>query len=172
MSNIKIKGVYDDQHKLLDGIRHLNSKGIKIDNVYTPFPIHGIDDVLGIKPTRISTAAFIYGLTGLASALLMMWYMMIQDWPINIGGKPNFSLLQNIPAFIPISFEITVLFAAHGMVLTFLLVSKLYPGSKAYIAHPRVTDDKMVVEVMMDPSKADALSTMFKETGAVEVIGQ
>jgi hypothetical protein len=172
MSNIKIKGVYDDEHKLLEGIRHLNSNGIKIDNVFSPFPVHGIDKLLNIKPSRLSTAAFLFGITGTSLALLMMWYMMIHDWPVNIGGKPNFSLIQNIPAFIPITFELTVLCAAHGMVLTFLLASKLYPGSKAYVAHPRVTDDKMVVEVMMDPSKAEALSAMFKETGAVEVIGQ
>lgn len=171
MNNIKIKGIYDDEHKLLEGIRHLNTKGVKIHNVFSPFPIHGIDKELGIKPTRLSTAAFIYGALGLFLSLLMMWYMMIQDWPINIGGKPNFSLLQNVPAFVPISFEITVLFAAHGMVLTFFLASRLYPGSKAYIAHPRVTDDKMVLEVMLDnASKSDALGVMFKETGAVEII--
>ena len=53
--------------------------------------------------------------------LLMMWYMMIEDWPMIIGGKPNFSLLQNLLAFIPITFEMTVFFAAHLMVLTYLI---------------------------------------------------
>ena len=76
-----------------------------INEVYSPFPIHGLDHALGLKPTRLAITSFIYGCTGLSLALLMMWYMMIEDWPMIIGGKPNFSLLQNLPAFIPVTFD-------------------------------------------------------------------
>jgi hypothetical protein len=65
--------------------------------------------VLSIPKTRISTAAFFYGVTGTTLGFLMMWYMNVQDWPMDIGGKPSFSLLTNLPAFVPVGFEITIL---------------------------------------------------------------
>jgi hypothetical protein len=100
----------------------------------------------------------------------MMWFMLIYDWPMNIGGKPSFSLLQNLPAFIPITFEITVLCAAHGMVITFLLASKLFPGVKAYVAHPRVTNDKLVIMFETDDDKADELQADLMNRGAEEIL--
>ncbi len=166
-----IKGVFADGDMLKEAVQELNEKGITIRNVYSPFPIHGIDKLLGIKPTRLSIAAFIYGATGTSMALLMMWFMMVSDWPMNIGGKPNFTLLQNLPAFIPITFEITVLFAAHGMVITFLLVSKILPGATAYVSHPRVTDDKLVIEVEMNQSDShEQAAQIMKLHGAEEVL--
>jgi hypothetical protein len=72
--------------------------------------------------------AFLYGLTGLTLATLGMRYFMVVDWPMNIGGKPNFTYLDNILAFVPISFEFTVLCAAHGMAITYLLLNKTLPG--------------------------------------------
>ena len=105
MSKKVIYGLYDDDDTVLQAVKDIRKKGIHIDEVYSPFPIHGLDHALGLKPTRLAITSFIYGCTGLSLALLMMWYMMIEDWPMNIGGKPNFTLLDNLPAFIPITFE-------------------------------------------------------------------
>src|SRR5438552_1770357 len=120
-----IYGIYDDEDVLVKGIEHLQAQGVNVTNVQSPFPVHGIEKLLHIPRTRISICAFLYGVTGTALALLMMWYMMIHDWHINIGGKPEFYLYMNLPAFIPVTFESTVLCAAHGMFITFLLRSKL-----------------------------------------------
>lgn len=115
MSKVAIHAIYDDEEPLMATAKELRSKGIKVKDVYSPFPIHGIDPVIGTPRTRIAICAFIYGLTGMCLATLMMWYMMIHDWPTDVGGKPSFAYYMNVPAFIPITFEATVLCAAHGM---------------------------------------------------------
>lgn len=166
-----IYALYNDDHVLYEGAKKLVAKGVKIKDVFSPFPIHGIDPIIGIRKTRIAICAFIYGLTGMSLALLGMWYFMIEDWPMNIGGKPNYSLLQNLPAFIPIVFEITVLMAAHGMILTTFIRNKTLPGMKAKNPDPRTTDDMFAVE--FDLSKQtineEDLLAELKATGAVEI---
>ena len=110
------------------------AKGVKIADTFSPFPIHGIDPIIGIKNTRLGIMSFIYGLTGLVLATIGMRFFMIDDWPMNIGGKPNFSYLENILSFIPVTFEFTVLCAAHGMAITYLIAltkHSWYAGSKS-----------------------------------------
>ena len=82
--------MYDDDATLLHGAEKLVAKGVHIKEVFSPFPIHGIDPVIGVRKTRLAICAFIYGLTGMSLALIGMYYFMIQDWPMNIGGKPNY----------------------------------------------------------------------------------
>jgi hypothetical protein len=167
----RIYGVFDDEEVLKEGIIKLKEKGAVCRDVQSPFPIHGVEKLLGIPRTRISITSFMYGITGTSLALLMTWYMMVHDWPINIGGKPNFMLYLNLPAFIPVTFEMTVFCAAHGMALTFLLRSKLLPGVTAPIPHKRITDDKFVLHVdVKDAGKVDEVSGLIRSTGASEVI--
>lgn len=167
----RIYGVFDDEEILLSAIPSLKSKGVDCKDVQSPFPIHGIEKVIGVPRTRISITSFLYGITGTSLALLMTWYMMIEDWPINIGGKPNFAFYLNLPAFIPVTFEMTVFCAAHGMAITFLLRSKLLPGVTAPVPHPRITDDKFILHVdVKDESKLDEVSAQLKGAGASEVL--
>ena len=148
MSKIAIHAIYDDEEPLMETAKELRTKGIKVKEVFSPFPIHGIDALIGVPRTRIAICAFIYGITGMSLGTLMMWYMNIHDWPTDIGGKPSFAYYMNVPAFIPITFECTVFCAAHGMVITHFLRSWLIPGAKAKNPDPRTTDDKflMIVE--------------------------
>lgn len=173
MSNKKtILAVYNDPDDTLSSVHHLRHKGVTIREVYTPFPVHGLDKALGLKPTRISTIAFFYGLTGTSLALWMMTYMLVCDWPINIGGKPNFSLFTNLPAFIPVTFEFTVLCAAHLMNFTYLYRTRLFPGLKAKNPDKRSTDDKFVMEIVLDDNtnlSAEDLKSLIRETAAEEV---
>lgn len=166
-----IYGVFDDEEILMNAIPALKSQGVACKDVQSPFPIHGIESLIGVPRTRISIASFMYGITGTSLALLMVWYMMITDWPINIGGKPNFALYLNLPAFIPVTFEMTVFCAAHGMALTFLLRSKLLPGVTAPIPHPRITNDKFVLHVeLKDENAVNDVSSKLKSAGASEVL--
>jgi hypothetical protein len=172
MSDKVIYVMYDDDEVLKDGAKKLVSKGVKINEVFSPFPIHGIDPIIGIKQTRLGIMAFLYGLTGLTVATLGMRYFMVVDWPMNIGGKPNFSYLQNILAFVPITFEFTVLCAAHGMAITYLLLNKTLPGMPAQNPDPRTTDDKFVMEIRLNenPSMSEGdLDAIIKETGFIEI---
>ena len=172
MADTVFYAMYDDDDVLKDGAKKLVSKGVKINEVFSPFPIHGIDPIIGVKNTRLGIMAFIYGLTGLTLATIGMRYFMIVDWPMNIGGKPNFSYMENILSFIPISFEFTVICAAHGMAITYFLRNKTLPGMPAQNPDPRTTDDRFVMELRASEnsnfSEVD-IQNMLKETGIVEL---
>lgn len=171
MADRVIYAMYDDEEILKDGAKALVAKGIKVEEVFSPFPIHGIDPIIGVEQTRLGIFSFIYGLIGLTLATLGMWYFMINDWPMNIGGKPSFSYLENMMSFIPISFEFTVLCAAHGMAITYLIANRTLPGMKATNPDPRTTDDKFVMELRTSQNtqfSADELETMVKSTGIIE----
>ncbi len=163
--------MYDDDDKLMAAAKALVAKGIRIKDVYSPFPVHGLDPVIGIKRTRLAIASFMYAMTGTSLALLGMWYFMIQDWPMNIGGKPSFSLLENVTAFIPVTFEFSVLCGAHGMAITYLLRNGTLPGMPASNPDPRTTDDKFVVEITTDNNSmsADELEAAIRATDLLEL---
>ncbi len=167
MSNKVIHAIFDDDDVLLLAVKKVREAKYQIEEVFTPFPVHGLDKAMGLKNTRIAITAFIYGLTGLAFAVWMMNYMMIEDWPQNIGGKPNFSYAENMPAFVPIMFELTVFFAAHLMVITFYLRSKIGPFVKASNPDPRTTDDKFLMEVVVEGDEKE-ITDLLSKSGAIE----
>ena len=172
MSDTIIYAMYDDDDKLVDGAKMLVSKGIHVNEVFSPMPIHGIDDVIGVRHTRLGIDAFLYGLTGLMLATLGMKYFMIDDWMMNIGGKPSFSYLENLPAFIPITFEFTVLCAAHGMAITYFLRNGTLPGMPATNPDPRTTDDRFVMEIRTSENSkysASDIQALVRSTDFVEL---
>ena len=163
--------MYDDDAKVMTAAGKLVGQGIRVKDVYSPFPIHGIDPVIGIKRTRLAICSFMYAMTGTSLALLGMWYFMINDWPMNIGGKPSFSLIENVTAFIPVTFEFSVLCGAHGMAITYLLRNGTLPGMPASNPDPRTTDDKFVVEITTDNNSmsADELEAAIRATDLLEL---
>lgn len=167
-SNKLIHALYDDDDTLLSAVKMIRSQKHEIDEVYTPFPVHGLDKALGLKPTRLAILSFIYGCIGFSFAIFMMNYIMIVDWPQNIGGKPSFSFIENMPSFVPIMFELTVFFAAHLMVITFYLRSKLWPFKEAENPLPSTTDDKFLIEIKFH-GDGKALKAAVKKTDVLEV---
>jgi hypothetical protein len=162
-----VVGIYDDEDVLLDGIKKVRDSGVKIQEVYSPFPVHGIDDALGYKKTRLPIAAFMFGITGTGLALLMQIWMLGFDWPMIIGGK-NFA---SLPPFIPVTFELTVLLSALGMVGTFMIVNDMKPYKWPRQYDIRSTDDKHVMAIDLASNKGkskDELLRILKESGASE----
>ena len=172
MSNKILYAIYDDDDVILSAVKEIRSKDIEISEVYSPFPIHGLDHALGLKETRLAITAFIYGCIGLTFGGLLIYYIMIsgvgKSWPMNIGGKPNFTFYHNLPSFVPIMFECTVLFAGHLMSITYLFRNKLYPGSSAKSPDPRTTDDKFLMEIEIDNNEKEVVE-LLKKTGATEI---
>ena len=168
MSDKVIHAIYDDDDVLLKAVKEVREANHHIDEVYTPFPVHGLDKAMGLANTRIAITAFLYGITGLGFSVWMMNYMMIDDWPQNIGGKPSFSYVENMPAFVPIMFELTVFFAAHLMVMTFYIRSKIGPWVEASNPDPRTTDNMFLMEVPVTGDEKE-LETFLTKTGAVEI---
>ena len=168
MSNKVIHAFYNDDEVVLDAVKKVRAAHYHIEEVFCPFPVHGLDKAMGLAPTRLAIAAFMFGVLGLGTAIWMTNYMMIQDWPQDIGGKPNFSWWLNMPAFVPILFELTVFFAAHLMVITFYMRSRIWPFKKAENPDPRTTDDHFLMEIPVDNNEEE-LTSLLKETGAVEI---
>ncbi len=161
-------GVFNDEDVLLTAVSKIRASGVKIHEVYSPFPVHGLDDALGYKRSRLPIAAFLFGMTGTSLALLMQIWMLGYDWPMIIGGKNYASL----PPFIPVTFELTVLLAALGMVGTFMIVSDMKPYGWPRQFDVRSTDDKHVMAIDVDVNSAksrDEITRILRDAGASEV---
>src|SRR3954471_1585141 len=161
-----VVGNFYDEQVLFPAVKQVRRRGYKIHDVYTPMPIHGLDAAMGLRDTSLHTAGFIYGITGTCTALGFISWALTYDWPLNFGGKPFFAL----PAWIPITFELTVLFASVGMVLTFCYLCQLAPFVKKDHFNLRSTDDQftMVIECTDKTNVAD-LQEFLKSTGAFDV---
>ncbi|WP_343304584.1 DUF3341 domain-containing protein [Chitinophaga niabensis] len=161
-----VVGSFDDEAVLFPAVKKVRSAGYKIHDVYTPFPVHGLDHAMGLRETSLHTAGFIYGITGTTTALSFMSWVFTTDWPMNIGGKPHFPL----PAFIPITFELTVLFAAVGMVMTFMYLCQLAPFVKKHVFHPRQSDDLFVMVIeLTEKTRAEEVKAYLDSVGAKEI---
>lgn len=168
MASKVIQAMYTDDDVLMAAVKKVKAAHHHIEEIYTPFPVHGLDKAMGLEPTKIAIAAFMYGCLGLIVAITMMNFIMISDWPQDIGGKPSFSYIENMPAFVPIMFELTVFFAAHLMVITFYMRSRLWPFKNAENPDPRTTDDHFLMEIGMHNNEKE-LTALLQETGAVEI---
>jgi|TARA_B110000495_G_C22974266_1_gene572091 hypothetical protein len=168
MSKNTIYGIFDCEEVLLSSVKEIRENKIEIIEVYSPFPVHGLDKALGLKETRMAITAFIYGCIGISLASLMIYNIMIIDWAQNIGGKPNFSFYHNMPSFIPIMFECTVLFAAHLMSITYLIRNGLYPGGTSDSPDERTTDDKFLMVIDVD-GDTKLVKDLLLKTGASEI---
>lgn len=162
-----VLGVFDDEDVLLDAVGKVKGKGVKIHEVYSPFPVHGLDEALGYKKTRLPIAAFLFGMTGTSLALIMQIWMLGYDWPMIIGGK-NFA---SLPPFIPVTFELTVLLSALGMVATFLIVSDMKPYKWPQQFDIRSTDNKHIMAIDLATNKLSKqdIGAILKDSGAQEV---
>lgn len=170
MSDTKnfVLGVFDDEDILLKAVGKVRGAGVKIHEVYSPFPVHGLDEELGYKRSRLPIAAFMFGALGTTLALVMQVWMLGIDWPMIIGGKNHVAL----PDFVPVTFELTVLLAAFGMVGTFLVSSDLKPWKDPKLMDIRITDDKHIMAIDLGKNKAmeaAKINSLLKDSGAVEV---
>ncbi|WP_375584183.1 DUF3341 domain-containing protein [Cyclobacterium xiamenense] len=163
-----ILGVFDDEDILLNAVKEVRATGIRIHEVFSPYPVHGLDEELGYRRSRLPIAAFLFGLLGTTLALTMQFYMMKFDWPMIIGGKDHAAF----PDFIPVTFELTVLLAAFGMVGVFMISSNLKPWGQPRIFDLRSTDDKhiMAIDIATNASvDLEKIKDALKNFGATEV---
>jgi hypothetical protein len=163
-----VLGIYDDEDVLLNAVTQVRESGVRIHEVYSPYPVHGLEHNLGYRRSRLPIAAFLFGLLGTTLALTMQFYMMKYDWPMIIGGKDHAAF----PAFIPVTFELTVLLAAFGMVGVFLVSSNLKPWGQARIFDIRSTDDKHVMAIDLVHNshlEREKIVDVLKSSGATEV---
>lgn len=145
---------YDTPDQLVSAAKKVRDAGFEKWDTYSPFPVHGIDAAMGIKMTILPWFTLIAGLTGLATAITMQWWMNAYDYPWIVSGKPIWS----IPANVPIMFELTVLFSAITTLVGMLMLNGL-----PHPSHPldmvkrfaRVTDDKFFLLIQAADAKFD-----------------
>jgi hypothetical protein len=134
-------GIFADERDILQATRESRARGWKIADVYAPYAVHGLDKAMGLAPSKLPWVCFLLGLLGAGAKVWFEYWTTASDWPVNVGGKP----WNSLPAFVPITFEVMVLFAGISTVIAFLLVSRLRPWRKAQVVHPGVTDDRFAL---------------------------
>jgi len=160
-----IYGLYNDETEILSAVKEANSQHLEIMDVLSPFPIHGLDPLLGLSESRLHIAGFCFGITGTLVAFLFMSWTLGVDWQVIYGGKPYWP----VPSFIPITFELTVLFASVGMVTTFYTICGLGPGVNNPIIDKRITDNKFCIAFDANASDHDVVRNFLTTTGASEI---
>jgi hypothetical protein len=161
-------GLYNDEVELMGAIRSAKDRHLEIMDVYSPFPIHGMDEALEMEESRLHIVGFVFGMLGTLTAFLGMTWIFTSDWPTIFGGKPYWS----VPAFIPITFELTVLFSGIGMTVVFYIICGMGFGVNNPVLDDRLTDDKFALAFRTNgygEDKVDELKGFLKDTGAVEV---
>lgn len=167
MSRRVLLGIFEREEDILEATRVTRARGLKILDVYSPYAVHGLEAAMGLKPSRLPWICF---LAAVAGAVLKLWFEFwttMVDWPVNVGGKP----WNSLPAFIPVTFEVMVLSAGLTTVAAFLLVSRLWPGKRAVVPVPQVTDNRFVLVVEETDAAFDPLGVrrLFEGLNAISV---
>lgn len=164
--NKMLIGVWEDEDKLVETATALKEAGIKVQDIYTPYPVHGLDRIIGVKRSNLSVIAFICGATGFSLAFLMIWYMYLHDWPMDIGNKP----VKFTPSWVPILFESTVLCTAFGMAFFFFWRNRMVHGIKPELLDERQTDDRLIVAIeTSSASEEQKVKEIFNKYSPVEI---
>lgn len=161
-------GVFEEEGKLIASLKNLDEKGIRIHEVFTPYPIHDVIKILKRK-SLLPTAGLIYGLTGAVAVLAFLYYTSVIDWPIVYGGKP----FNSFPSFIIITIVLTIFIVTITSLGTFSARSKLVPGNTNLIFDERATDDKFIIVIAdneVEPGQFTEASEWMKKDGAIEVV--
>ncbi len=156
---------FECDEKVLHATEKVVAKNIDIYDIYTPFPVHGLDEAMGIKRSILPYVTLLAGLTGMILAFSFQMWVFNISWPVNFGGKP----FMSVPSFLPITFEFTVLLGAHTTVAAFLAINKLFPGKQPTIIDPAQTEDKFIMAIDKEKANVDDLTNLLKEQGAVQV---
>ena len=168
MSRTLLLGTFANEHDLVAATMAARERAYPIVDAYTPYPVHGLDKAMGLKPSRRSVFCFVMGVAGVGLAMLLQHWTMAIDWPINVGGRP----FNSWPAYVPVAFEVLVLLAGFGVVFAFFGVCRLFPGKAANLAGASVTNDRfvLVIEAIGAAADSDAVLLLYREHNAVEAL--
>jgi hypothetical protein len=168
MSRRVLVAAFDDERRLLAALAHARAHGHEVLDVHAPYPVHGLPEALGERPSRLPWACLAGGLVGLAAGWALQVWTSATDWPLNVGGKP----VNSAPAFVPVAFELTILLAGLGVVAAFFLVERRRTPTPPVACRARATDDRFLVSIGARDATFDgeALGRLYRERlGACEV---
>ena len=143
MSQRILVATFDDEGDLLNAVTAVRRQGLRIEDAFTPYAVHGLDQAMGLRPSRLTWVCFVFGMAGAVGMLWFEHWVAAVSWPVNVGGKP----WNSLPSDVPVAFEAAVLLAGFGSVFALFAVSRLYPGKQASVSHPGSTDDRFVLVI-------------------------
>jgi hypothetical protein len=158
-------GVFDEEEAMLTAFRRMKEEALEIEDVFTPYPIHEVLDNHG-KKSKITIVGWFYGLFAALGVLAFLFYTAVIDWPLNYGGKPS----SAFPSFLVVTIILTIFSITILSLATFSWRANLWPSNEKPIYHERATDDKFVILVKKDKVDQKKAATLFKETGASEIL--
>lgn len=144
-------GTFARDQDLLEAVRAAKQRGLPIVDAFSPYPVHGMEEAMGLKPSRLGWFCFACGAVGVVAAMVLQYWTMAIDWPINVGGRP----FNSWPAFVPVAFELLVLFGGFGVVFAFFGVSRLFPGKQAVLPSAQVSNDRFVLVIEASGAAVD-----------------
>lgn len=155
------------EEDLLAASTEARTAGFEIHDVYTPYPVHGMDEAVGLKPSKLTWIAIGAGALGLGAGLALQIWTSVYDWPLNVGGKP----FNSFPLFIPVTFELTVLFSGLIAIGVLLARNRMWLFSKRLV-FDRVTDDRFVMVLKQSDASFDLSRALeiFERHGSGKVI--
>ena len=158
---------FRDPDSLLRAVRGVRARKLAIHDVYAPYPVHNLDEAMGIRRTRLPLVTLVAGACALSFSFCFQFYAAVLDWPLNVGGKPDNSAL----AFLPVTFELTVLVSGLATVAALLVRARLFPGKKELLPVPGITDDKFALVLRQRAGNFDAVfaSSLVESAGAEDV---
>jgi len=167
MSNLLLVGTFEHEDDILSATKAVREEGYRIVDVYAPYAGHGLDRAMGLRPSRLPWVCFLLGLLGAGAKVWFEFWTTATDWPVNVGGKP----WNSLPAFVPITFEVMVLFAGLSTVFAFFLVSRLHPGRKAKLIAGGITNDRfaLVLEQADAAFSVDAVRNLLERHNVISV---
>ena len=164
-----ILGIFEEEGLLLAALKIIRNKNIEVTEVYTPYPIHEVFEIMKRK-TKLQIATFLFAAFGLVLSYVFIYWTSVISYPLTYGGKPYHA----IPSFIIICFVTTICVAILLSVITFFIRSRLYPGKKPTIIDHRITDNAFVILIDIQPEttsdKIKTINSLLMKNGAVEVI--
>ena len=164
-----ILGIFEEEGLLIAALKNIRNKNIEVTEVYTPYPIHEVFEIMKRK-TKLQIATFLFAAFGLVLSYVFIYWTSVISYPLTYGGKPYHA----IPSFIIICFVTTICVAILLSVITFFIRSRLYPGKKPTIVDPRITDNAFVILIHKQPEMTsgdiETINSLLMKNGAVEVI--
>lgn len=159
--------VFESEKQILKATKTLKEKNIPIFDIYAPYAVHGLDEAMEIRRSRLPIICFFAGGIGFLFSLLFQIWVFTRSWPIIVGGKPY----NAVPTFIPVSFEMTILFGGVVTALAFFFRSQLFPGNFPRLFDEAATDDRFILAIEKKNAQFDfqKLESLIKNFGASEV---
>ncbi|HWQ55734.1 MAG TPA: DUF3341 domain-containing protein [Bryobacteraceae bacterium] len=160
-------GIFETEDAILEATEAARLRGLRIVDVFAPYAVHGLDHAMGLQRSKLPWVCLLLGLAGAAFKVWFEYWTTASDWPVNVGGKP----WNSLPAFVPITFEVMVLFAGVSTVLAFFGMSRLWPGRKAVLLDGRITNDCFALVLEQDNAAfdVDEVEDFLRRHGAARV---